>query len=62
MAFNVYLTIFRKKTTKQLKVLEPIYVALCYGVPLVPSLVFLLDDPGQDNGKGKIYGPATLWC
>lgn len=66
MAFNVYLTVFLKKTTKQLKVLEPVYVVLCYGIPLVPSLVFLLlGDPSNDrdgNTKGKIYGPATLWC
>lgn len=69
MAFNVYLTVFLKKTTKQLKVLEPVYIVLCYGIPLVPSLVFLLlSDPGNGriggdgNRKGKIYGPATLWC
>lgn len=58
MAFNVYLTVFRKKTSDQLKVLEPLYIVLCYGIPLVPSLVFYF----CNTTKGKIYGPATLWC
>jgi hypothetical protein len=59
MAFNVYLTVFRKKTTKQLRVLEPLYIALCYGIPMVPALTFLfLNEPRRK----KIYGPATLWC
>ncbi|KAF8535862.1 hypothetical protein BDD12DRAFT_853591 [Trichophaea hybrida] len=59
MAFNVYLTVFRKKTSEQLKVLEPLYIVLCYGIPLVPSLVFYFCKP---RIHGKIYGPATLWC
>ncbi|KAI5846855.1 hypothetical protein BZA05DRAFT_341349 [Tricharina praecox] len=58
MAWNVYLTVFRKKTTKQLRVLEPIYIILCYGIPLVPSLTFLF----IGSKKGPIYGEATLWC
>ncbi|KAA8903281.1 hypothetical protein FN846DRAFT_780108 [Sphaerosporella brunnea] len=59
MAWNVYLTVFRKKTTKQLRVLEPLYVSLCYGIPMVPALTFLII---KEPGKNKIYGPATLWC
>lgn len=58
MAFNVYLTVFHKRTSDQLKILEPLYVALCYGLPFIPSLTFLLINPA----RGKIYGPATLWC
>ena len=59
MAWNVYLTIFRKKSTKQLRVLEPLYIILCYGIPLVPSVTFLFVSSPK---RGSIYGPATLWC
>lgn len=59
MALNVYLTVFKKYTTKRLKNLELTYICACYGIPSVPALVFLFLSNG--NG-GHIYGPATLWC
>jgi len=59
MAWNVYLTVFKKKTTRQLKYLEPYYVAGCYGIPLFVAIVFLFV---KKEGKGRMYGPATLWC
>jgi hypothetical protein len=51
--------VFRKKTTKQLQVLEPIYIILCYGIPLVPSIRFLFV---RSPRMGPIYGDSTLWC
>ncbi|TGZ76364.1 hypothetical protein EX30DRAFT_312535 [Ascodesmis nigricans] len=59
MALNVYLTVFKKKTTVQLRKLEPYYIVFCYLVPLIPSIVFLVYRP---HGKIPIYGDATLWC
>lgn len=54
----MYLTVCRKRTTHQLRKLEPVYISICYGVTLIPALVFLLLRPE----KGQIYGDATLWC
>jgi hypothetical protein len=59
MAWNVYLTVFKKKTTRQLKYLEPYYIAGCYGIPLSVAITFLFV---KKEGKGRMYGPATLWC
>ncbi|KAN0099882.1 hypothetical protein V8E51_013657 [Hyaloscypha variabilis] len=59
MALNVYLTFYKRYTTTQLKSLEWKYFLVCYGMPLIPSVTLLCL-----NGKerGKIYGPAILWC
>ena len=59
MANNVYLTVFHKRTTAQLRKLEPLYIALCYGLPFLISLTFLLYRPEH---KPRVYGEATLWC
>lgn len=59
MALNVYLTVFKKYTTKRLKNLEIIYICACYGVPFIPAMVFLFP---KDKGGTPIYGSATLWC
>ncbi|KAF2461523.1 hypothetical protein BDY21DRAFT_398104 [Lineolata rhizophorae] len=59
MALNVYLTFFKNYLAADLKRLEKWYFLLCYGIPLVPALVFLLVDAVEGRG---IYGPATLWC
>jgi hypothetical protein len=59
MALNVYLTVFKKYTTKRLKDLEVAYVCTCYGIPAIPAIAFLF----IKNKKGvPIYGSATLWC
>ncbi|KAL6715886.1 hypothetical protein ACLMJK_006847 [Lecanora helva] len=59
MAINVYMTLFRKYNAQQLKSLEWKYHLLCYGFPFLVALIYLfIDTPG----KGKMYGPATLWC
>lgn len=59
MALNVYLTVFKKYTTARLKKLEVYYILLCYGVPMVPALVFLFV---KDSAGIPMYGDATLWC
>jgi hypothetical protein len=59
MALNVYLTVFKKYTTKRLKDLELAYICFCYGLPAIPAISFLF----IKNHRGvPIYGSATLWC
>ena len=59
MAWNVYLTVFKKRTTSQLRKLEPYYIGLCYGLPFIIAITFLIYKPAN---KPRIYGEATLWC
>ena len=59
MALNVYLTVFKKYTTKRLKDLEVIYICFCYGLPAIPAIIFLFIS--NDQGV-PVYGSATLWC
>ncbi|KAL7273622.1 hypothetical protein RUND412_003509 [Rhizina undulata] len=59
MALNVYLTVFKKYTTKRLKKLEIYYVIVCYGLPGIPAIAFLF---GKNEHLGPIYGSAVLWC
>ncbi|PWW73287.1 hypothetical protein C7212DRAFT_217877 [Tuber magnatum] len=59
MALNVYLTVFKKYTTKRLRELELTYILVCYGTPVIPAVIFLF----IKNSEGVyIYGSATLWC
>lgn len=59
MAFNVYLTFFRKYNAQQLRSLEWKYMIFCYGLPFVPAFVYFFV---QSSSRGKVYGSATLWC
>ncbi|KAL4915598.1 Nnf1-domain-containing protein [Aspergillus aurantiobrunneus] len=59
MAFNVYLTFFRKYNSEQLRRLEWKYVALCYGLPFIPAFTYFFI---KTQSRGKIYGSAILWC
>ncbi|KAL8828402.1 MAG: hypothetical protein Q9170_006617 [Blastenia crenularia] len=59
MAINVYLTLFKKYNAQRLKRLEWKYHILCYGLPFIVALVYLFIDI---RPRGKIYGPANLWC
>lgn len=57
MAFNVYLTFFRKYNSDQLRRLEWKYIVLCYGLPLMPAFTyFFIKSPS----RGKIYGSAIV--
>ncbi|KAL8638271.1 MAG: hypothetical protein Q9228_004560 [Teloschistes exilis] len=59
MAVNVYLNVFKKYNAQQLKALEWRYLLLCYGIPFIPAFVYCFV---QTQSRGKIYGPAQLWC
>jgi ABC-type arginine/histidine transport system permease subunit len=59
MACNVWLTFYRKYDKRQLRSLEKYYILLCYGIPLLPALVFF---GVKSESKGRMYGNATLWC
>ncbi|KAL3459849.1 Nnf1-domain-containing protein [Aspergillus heterothallicus] len=59
MAFNVYLTFFRKYSSEQLRRLEWKYVALCYGLPFIPAFIYFFV---RGQSRGKVYGSAILWC
>lgn len=57
MAFNVYLTFFRKYNSEQLRRLEWKYVVLCYGLPLIPAFSYFFI---RTRSRGKIYGAAIV--
>ncbi|KAL9594050.1 MAG: hypothetical protein Q9219_007240 [cf. Caloplaca sp. 3 TL-2023] len=59
LALNVYLTLFKKYGSAELKALEWRYHLLCYGTPFIVALVYCFV---ETQGRGKIYGPAQLWC
>ncbi|KAJ5612136.1 hypothetical protein N7510_005330 [Penicillium lagena] len=50
---------FRGYNESQLRTLEWRYLIVCYGLPLVPAIVLLFIENGV---KGRVYGPAILWC
>jgi hypothetical protein len=57
MAINVYLALFRHFDTTSLKQLHWKYFVFCYGIPLIPGIVYLaIETPS----RGKIYGGATV--
>ncbi|KAI4104934.1 MAG: hypothetical protein L6R37_002977 [Teloschistes peruensis] len=59
MAWNVYLAFFHKYRACQLRSLDKWYLLGCYGAAFVPALTFLFIDTQK---RGRIYGPAILWC
>ncbi|KAL8995214.1 MAG: hypothetical protein Q9169_005002 [Polycauliona sp. 2 TL-2023] len=59
MAWNVYLAFFHKYTDRQLRSLDKWYLLGCYGASFVPALAFLF---ASTQERGRIYGPAVLWC
>jgi len=62
MALNVYLTVFKKYSSHRLQQLEIPYIIICYGVPFIPSVVFLFISKQESGATKPLYGPATLWC
>lgn len=57
MACNVYLAFFRQYDGSQLRHQEWKYLLACYGIPFVPSFVFLFISTPD---RGKIYGNAVV--
>ena len=62
MALNVYLTVFKKYSSHRLQKLEIRYILACYGIPFIPSLVFLFISKNRGGVEMPFFGPATLWC
>ncbi|KAL9072509.1 MAG: hypothetical protein Q9161_003521 [Pseudevernia consocians] len=59
MGFNVYLALFRGWTSESMRRQEWKYFLGCYGCSFIPALVYLFINT---KSRGKIYGPALLWC
>lgn len=57
MSLNVYLTFFHRYSGNQLYALERYYIAINYGVPFVPAVIYLLI---EGNDRGPMYGDATV--
>lgn len=57
MACNVYLAMFHRYRTDNLRPLEWKYFLFCYGLPFVPALVLLFIGT---KSHGRIYGPALV--
>ncbi|KAH7309468.1 G-protein coupled receptor [Stachybotrys elegans] len=58
MAINVYLTFYLKFDASKLRRMEPYYLAVCYGIPLIPAITYIFV---RDHGT-RVYGDANLWC
>ncbi len=58
MAINVYLTVFKKYNAAQLRAREVRYHMVNYGLTFVVAFSYCF----INTYKGKIYGPAVLWC
>lgn len=59
MGFNVYLALFRGWTSERMRRQEWKYFLGCYGCSFIPALVYLFVNT---KSRGRIYGPALLWC
>ncbi|KAI9708037.1 MAG: hypothetical protein M1820_004241 [Bogoriella megaspora] len=59
MAINVYLSMFRGYSIKQLRKLDAKYLLFCYGVSFVPAFIFIFI---STSARGHVYGPAVIWC
>jgi hypothetical protein len=59
MAINVYLKFYHKYDAAALRRVEIIYLASCYGIPLIPAFTYLFVKNGDGN---RVYGDAGLWC
>lgn len=57
MACNVYLTLFHRYSTAELRKIEWKYICICYVLPSIPALTFLFI---KNNERGKVYGGATV--
>ncbi|PSR94009.1 hypothetical protein BD289DRAFT_459490 [Coniella lustricola] len=59
MAFNVYLTFYRKYDAQMLKRMELSYFVVCYGLPFIVALALCFVSSPE---RGHMYGDALLWC
>lgn len=59
MATNVYLTFYHRFDGVRLHKIEPLYIALCYGIPFIIAITFLFV---RNKDGARAYGNANLWC
>ncbi|KAF4556069.1 Hypothetical protein D9617_1g079440 [Elsinoe fawcettii] len=59
MAINVYLAFFHGYSVEHFRRLDMWYLLFCYGVSFIPAMVFIFVSA---TDRGRIYGPATIWC
>lgn len=59
MAVNVFLTFQTTNISVDIKKLEKWYFVICFGLPAIPALTFLLLDV---ISKTNYYGDATVCC
>lgn len=57
MAVNIYLVFFRSYNTRQLRGLDHKYFIACYGLSLIPAIIYLFM---ETKDRGKIYGGAVV--
>lgn len=57
MAINVYLALFRKYNSQQLKALEWRYHLMAYGAPFIVALIYIFVETKE---RGHVYGPADV--
>ncbi|KAF2435552.1 hypothetical protein EJ08DRAFT_343259 [Tothia fuscella] len=62
MALNVFFVFQTSSLRYRAQEFEHVYVVLCYGIPLIPALVYLVLDMTLYKGENAFYGDATLWC
>ncbi|KAG6362745.1 hypothetical protein INS49_007838 [Diaporthe citri] len=58
MAINVYMVFFMSFNPTTFRQYLWLYCVICYGLPAIPSFVFLF----LREGRGLVYGDAALWC
>jgi hypothetical protein len=56
MAVNVFLTFYTTQITINIRKLEKWYFLICYGIPAIPALAFLI----LDLSGSQYYGDATV--
>ena len=59
IAINVFLTVFRNHDQARLKVMEWRYFVANYGLSFAVAFALCF---ASDAQRGKVYGPATIWC
>lgn len=57
LGLNVFLTFNSHKFNVRLRKLERFYCAGCYGIPLIPALIYFVLDTRYGH---EIYGNATV--
>ena len=59
IAWSLYLTLYRNYNADQLHALDWKFFTLVYGTTFVPAFVYCFV---ETSARGKVYGPAGLWC